>query len=320
VFAHPGPQIRYKEIADYLRDTFEVSGDQTPYFVIQADMTQHFVAVGDSIRRLANQWRTGSSPDGQNKSRDAGTHHQSLLEKITAEAERYVSQDEACAYLDALSEGLAEPQCSEIVRATHTWKLQVQSDLTALSSTHDLSPIGKWLKDATHNYFASPTTTTERYTATLPDFDLLREKASWLTSPFLKPSTPKARTEERTRTIIDGFRPSAALPYTCIRFDMIPQYNNLPAFSLHVVPVVSDQRIATFVSVVRYRRTSWDTLKASAAPDWKVVESEFRGGVAATELAARLQSSLLQKIEDELESRFDSVDAAAPEDKTEPDE
>ncbi len=50
VLTHPGPSIRYKDLIDYISDTFEANSQQKPFFVAQADFTDQFCGISDTLR------------------------------------------------------------------------------------------------------------------------------------------------------------------------------------------------------------------------------------------------------------------------------
>src|SRR5262249_28074447 len=48
---HPSATIRYKDIIDFVSDSFATNARQKPVFVAQANFTEEFCAVSDSLRK-----------------------------------------------------------------------------------------------------------------------------------------------------------------------------------------------------------------------------------------------------------------------------
>jgi hypothetical protein len=99
---HSGPSIRYKDIVDYVSDTFETESVQTPFYVIQADLTEIFCTVTDPLRTTLAQI---ISVDGGSPASPEGDEPQSLVELIKVDAQRYCSEEEAFAKLAFLRAG-----------------------------------------------------------------------------------------------------------------------------------------------------------------------------------------------------------------------
>ena len=135
---------------DFVSDQLESNKEQTPFFVVQADYTETFCSIRDSLREslraLIPEISSNSSP-----STDTGS--KTLVELIREDARRYGSEDDAKESFQKIKEYLHSAQHPEVVNELFDLEVAQGSDYSELL---DMSIIGKWLDDNTHNYFAEP--------------------------------------------------------------------------------------------------------------------------------------------------------------------
>ena len=96
VVRQSGPTIRYKDIIDFISDSFESSSSQTPFFVVQAAYTEIFCdaspGVASSISRFSSSPSLGESPEKTDEK--AERNAPSLVKTIEEDAKKYCSEAE----------------------------------------------------------------------------------------------------------------------------------------------------------------------------------------------------------------------------------
>jgi hypothetical protein len=55
VVQHPDEDLRYKDVIDFVSDAFADDLNQTPFFVVQADFTEHFCSVSPTLREAVQK-------------------------------------------------------------------------------------------------------------------------------------------------------------------------------------------------------------------------------------------------------------------------
>lgn len=144
IHEHKDAQIRYKDILDFISDSFASTGDQTPAFVVQADLVEAFCDITPTMRSDVARL-VGLSAEVEVERKTGRTHRPSLdlVSAVKEEAKKYCSKEECLAVLGHISTHVgswpAVPEVSQLF--DHEVVLLDKPDVP------NQTAIGKWLKE-----------------------------------------------------------------------------------------------------------------------------------------------------------------------------
>lgn len=271
---HKGAVIRYKDVIDYIYDAFESEGDQTPTFVIQADLVEVFCTVTSSMREaIARIEGVDSAEPSSSNSTDKGTSAFDLVRTVKEEARRYCTKEEVMDVLSRLSLMAHDRQHAKEV--VELYKCEVVQ-LDKMDIPNETS-IAKWLKNNPNDYFVSFTYKDEKY----QEYETVPKASPFGISGFSVASMYMAGTERRkvtrTRQVIGGFKHSTKTPYVGIKVDARPLYENLNWWSSFIIPVFSKVSLRLFYCFVASKESNWGEWIMPGNVAWQTNEIELKG-------------------------------------------
>ena len=302
---HSANTIRYKDIMDYVADSFASDAKQNPFFVVQADLTETFCQITDRLRseleKLLPAISTSSSPQ------TPAAEQLSLSSFVKKDAERYCSKEEASHILEHLVDMFRKHPKSKDMNELYDIELETANEYTDFIN---LKSIGKWAKKYQQDYFIAPVHKQEKYYEEVTDygagldylsagpiFDIKsgvfvprEEKISSIKS-YLTPAWKKKKVE-RKRSVIVGVRSTTDMPYQQITITAKPKYPNLETGIAVILPFVSRTTALIFHGVTKYRRTGWGEEEFETEFEWKVSEVGLKDAEAMHQFIERMYSEL----------------------------
>ncbi|HDX8590384.1 TPA: caspase family protein [Aeromonas dhakensis] len=246
---HSSNIIRYKDIIDYVSDSFSSNAQQTPFFVVQADFTEPFCSISQSLRDSLEQLtvrNTASSTKDE-------AQFQSIVDKIKADAARYCSEEEAyqnfSLFIANFNSFNFDGDLGEIYRCKET-----VSEDTATSP----QAIGNWLENSEHQYFAIPT-----YRDVEKTKRVLKENrfaSSWAFAALGGAFNDDESNYKLVKYIekeVDGYKITIEQPAKLIEIIAEPIYPNVSAGMLFIVPLLSKTELRVFYSFVHMSDSGW---------------------------------------------------------------
>ena len=262
VLTHGDVNLRYKDVIDFVSDTFAGRSDQTPFFVTQADYTETFCTVSEALRN-ALQSRVGNS-SGVAPPLAATDLSKKLVNLVEADAERYCTAEEATACLNSLYRQVESFQ--HLAEACELFEITVQKveDSTDLPTAE---AIGKWLETAKDQYFAEPYR------------QIVKVRKRVRKNPFellyvVDDTAYKYVDAEENR--VHGFRPTADMPFLYIRLDAEPRFPNLSAHECYFVPVFSKTTLQLFTAFSRLRDVGWSRRENRGKVSWETRSCDLK--------------------------------------------
>jgi len=251
---YPQQTIRYKDIIDYISDTFNNPG-QKPYFVVQADFTETFASYSSTAKNELNDLINTLTI----KDVDSTTIEQrnmSIVELVKSEAAKYCSEKEALEVLDEIQRQIENLKLSEEMSELYS--------IDFLSSTsYDSIPkgvqIGKWFDQNSHSYFAKPTVVQrkiEKNIFSTAAYELMAFK-------HLYPD----RVEYES--VVEGVESTMEMPYSYLKVELIKKYPNLNDYSLIFIPFLSKTDVIVFSLQIIYKDKGWTERSISKYDDFK---------------------------------------------------
>lgn len=264
VIEHSENTIRYKDVMDFVSDWFESSKKQTPFFVSQADYTETFCSISDSLRKSLKDLMTETS---SNASPSKDTISKTLVELISEDAERYGTQDDANESFQKIEEYLDSAQHPEVVNKI--FKLEVSRE-SNYSESLDMRIIGKWLDDHSHNYFAKPYWEVVKVKKRIP------KKINPLLSAFDFLYEEEYEICEVEEEQIVDYELTVKMPYLYLVLKVEPRFPNLSYHELYIAPIVSKTSLQLFINFCRYQDTGWSSRHLATNKHWNIQSCELK--------------------------------------------
>lgn len=138
---HPGVDIRYKDIMDYISDDFANDGAQTPFFIVQAKFTERFGSVSPKDKNnllIHPVIEEKDSPENW-----------SIVEKVKYETASYCTREdlsEAFNKMMTFVEGYTFPTVISELYNVNIDYIQDEKEIP------DIESLGNWLNKEEHSY------------------------------------------------------------------------------------------------------------------------------------------------------------------------
>ncbi|MEM6250865.1 caspase family protein [Shewanella vaxholmensis] len=258
---HSSNLIRYKDVIDFVSDSFELNSHQTPFFVVQADFTEPFCTVSESLRNALSKF---TESDDLVEEKEA-TKFLSIVDRIKADAERYCTKEEAYEQFSKFVEKFSEFSFDGELGQLYTCKVSV-NDGSSISP----QVIGNWLEASDCNYFAQP-----EYRDVVKSKRVLRKARSSYatalsTSTFSRLAAgfganllddiddeTKYETVRYTEKEVSGYKITIDQPAELIEILAEPKFPNVSAGKMFIVPLLSKTELRIFYSYVHLTDNGW---------------------------------------------------------------
>jgi len=263
VHDHTGAAVRYKDLIDYVSDSFAGNPSQTPFFVVQADFTDRFCSVDETLRKsLAGLLAGGATQPLEGETKPARTPR-SLKDIVAEEAKKYCTAEEVALILGDLSQDLkvSAGNAPNDFLSLFELEYEVGADYAGLPS---LAAIGKWIEKSDHNYFADPVT------KTVPVPIGPHNVMDLIVQPWGEPR------KENVVQVTVGVKATTDMPYRYLRVIAKPKYPNLNRTACILLPLVSKTQVAIFNTMLNYKEAGWNEEVMEGSPKWNLAERELK--------------------------------------------
>ncbi|MGS0943698.1 caspase family protein (plasmid) [Pseudomonas luteola] len=276
--------IRYKDIIDYISDSFIGDARQRPMFVVQGDFTETFGVFSEQARKSLQE-RLSSSLTNSGSKEPTGV--KTLEEMVIAASREYVSREQAIKAVEDLKTSLESIKVSQRISSLFSIE-RVFHDSNNLKQLPDRRMLGKWLVKSEDEYFASPEHRTESYEIEVPSRNLPR---------FLSGSGSGRETVTRTRDVICGIQNSMeGLPFYSCKINLSPNYPNLTQYAGWITFLLSKKSIQFFYCFVEYKETTWGTYRIAHISEWIPTSSNLVNFDGGKEVCSSFASALDQYV------------------------
>lgn len=301
----PSNGVRYKDVIDFLSDSFSGRHRQKPYFVTQASFTESFGNYSpeskEKIAALITIMDTNQTPEETTlvpiSEGGATSSDLSLVMMAQSAAKKYVSQEVARGLVTELKTLLDSSQTKSEIDDLYSLKREFFIDYSySLPNKEDL---GKWLsinKDG--EYFASPTYRTESY-----EVDSGFGRMFALTGG-------ESRKITKTRRVIDGIETdTGSMPFVACSLVLEPKYPNLLQYGGWFTYVISKTTIQVFFCFVEYREVSWGEFRNETITKWNREEFSLSKENSMNEIVNAFFSSLVDWASVRIKARLEIISA-----------
>lgn len=232
--------VKYRQITDYIADSFRTNKSQIPYFVTQGTSLEEFCPKTTDVINAINSILTGKSATTGTKTNMVSP----LVAAIKADADNYRTDDQICKILDGL-----KPQIESINLKgdlTSVFKMQF-SFIEGLSDFRHKSEVGEWLKKKGKNTYKASYEQKEMLEPNGLFQQLGEQKPIEQLFGYL-PSFPNY--------YVSGFSVNIQLPYNVIKIDFISEFPNVGNYSGIITFVPSPTDVRFFYYLTRSNVTS----------------------------------------------------------------
>lgn len=269
IASHQASSIRYKDVIDFISDSFEGDAAQTPFFVIQADLTETFCEISVSLKNGIAEFLT-SPTAGATLSQDH-IQPESIVDLIKKDAQLYCTEQEVLDILQTLSGMFQNRQVSNDLEELYTFGIHEVNSHTVRNAV----AIGRWFdqnKDDRRRYFVAVIRESREFSRKIQRnlFDVaLGIRRSQVGDEDLKTIT-------ETREVVTGYKSTVDLPYSYLNLFATPKYPNINPGSCYVVPIVSMTHLRLFWASSLYDHVGWDNSRPIGPLEWATDEVLLR--------------------------------------------
>ena len=223
---HPSSEIRYKDIIDFILDDFHGNEEQTPFYVIQAELTEKFCAFNDNLKKYLVDYqevkKTSAKEDKKNPT---------LLEIIKNNAKDYVDKDGALKAMEYCKQQFEKLELDSEISDLFNMEIRFVLDHQTIPGVRT---IGTWLKDNNNEFFASPKYEEEFF----EEYDIV------------------------PRMVLTGYKFLIEdAPFSAVRIEITSKFPNLKSYQCNVALLISKKEISFFYTVLNYLEDGWETKK-----------------------------------------------------------
>lgn len=223
--------LRYKQIIDYITDYFIMNNKQTPYFVIQADMTEIFCIVTDELISALSLTTKKSSENTEPVNEYPPKREDTILKAL----QQYVTYEKAIESVEYIRISFNNYQISNpFINELYEISVPKSNDVTLPS----VVTIGKWIQEnrISQKLFATP-----RFT------------------------------DANGRKKIDGYNNTAKNLPLIDNICLTPKNLGLPKFNLYFVYIYSPTSIYIFYNFSGSEPSSWGLYSDFRDNGWQYI-------------------------------------------------
>ncbi len=289
---HDTTDIRYKDIMDYISDDFEKIPSQTPFFVVQADYTEKFCVINNTLKQYLDNLESELKVVATKK--EAKT---SIIEKIKKQAAEYLSKEQALQLINDIKTDISgymiEDELKEIFDCTISFEENYEGIINK-------NTIGKWLDENQHEYFAQSSQSRVRKDRNTNLF------GSFRTIGLINPIENDAEYE----WVRNGFEIEVEVPYKTIFFTLNSKFPNIESYTGRIVYLLSKKQIRFFYFFTNFETKNWDERKINTKIEWFTSEYPLNNKVDILEGLNKIFLQLVDKAKKDIEERFNKNETA----------
>jgi len=286
---YSGKIIRYKNITDYISDSFEGTAGQTPFFVSQAENTEKFGEISEDLKkRLQSELSPESDADIViDQTQTIEEEPESIVDLVKKDAENYCAEEELIEQLEKLDQFCKEYAFSEVLKQLYDIEVNLYNNYS--DEINNLSAIGEWLKkERDKGYFAKVAHSSEKYFKTIevPKKRSLMNLGGVATAMMF----PQYETKEveRYRQVISRIELTQEVPYSSIHLKSVPKFESLNSQCCHIIFIFSKAKIRFFYSNATYKQLNWNEKEIDYEMKWNTKKCSLKSIAEITEIVGNI--------------------------------
>lgn len=288
---HKSKDIRYKDIIDFISDEFESNELQTPFFVVQADYTEKFCEINDTIKEYLNQIDTILSETG---GKGDDVESVSLVEKIKNQASEYLNKEQVLQVITELKTEIEKIKCRNELNEVYDLEIIFSENYDDIIDTN---VIGDWLDKNSHEFFAKSITKRVR---------TYRDNAN---SAFMRTQEMLGLgTNVEYKYIKDGFDIEIEVPYKTIIFNLNTKFPNIESYTSRIVFLISKRKIRFFYFITNFETKNWDDRELNNNIDWYFSEHLINNKKEVKNGVMNIYDIFEKRVKKYLEDKFEDIE------------
>lgn len=295
-------EIRYRNIIDFIADEFSNNTDQRPLFIIQAENTEKFCSINESLRKYLDEY-TGNNPS---ISKEDLVNKSTLASAVIEYSQIYCSSEEALEILESIKEMVNSFTLDPEIESLYKFQINY---LTTYDNIIDLNSIAKFLADdkEENNYFVKINYITK--TAEEPIYN----SPYYIGESYV--SGQQSGTKLKEITVPDSFDLNFDPSFKQISIDAIPNYDNLITYNCKILYVINRKLIRFFTCINYYVEDSWVNKKLNSKVKWKTEEFLLKDAEEIKSYLVKINDSLNETIIKKLKEKYNIEVKAEKEEK-----
>ncbi|GAB2815163.1 caspase family protein [Ferruginibacter profundus] len=272
---HSTNEIRYKDIIDVISDEFSSNNDQTPFFVIQADLTEKFCTFSKDLKEYLLTFNAKELPDTTPKEKPL-----TLAEIVKSKAKEYIDKEGALKSIEIIKKEIEQLKLNGDI--SELFKVDIEF-LEENKTIPKLKVIGTWLTKNENDFFAKLVyedaidyDTGEQYT-TMTGFDLKFET-----------------------------------PFKGIKLEINSLFPNIVSYQANIVFLISRIHLRFFYFITNYVEESFDSKSLNVKDiKWFTNEVKISDQAAIKEAVLTLTATIEDRIRKDIENKFKPAEPPA---------
>lgn len=266
-------EIRYKEIMDYVSDSFKGNKKQTPMFIGQANFTEIFISVDEVLKEnlklsLDDNFKLMSELTSQPE--------KTLLDKIKEDARRYLDKGAAMTLLGDIEEEIQKNKKFSGGDFKDLFDIKHITDQYN-SALPKLTQAAEWLTSSSDDFFAKPQWETRRVKK-----QVLKSGLNSIVTMSIMGMSPEYETREVDEDICTDIINTTELPFCNIISKAERLYPNINSSECIWLFFVSETKLAILTTFILFKTTDWEkevALRQHAKWTSKVFELTNHDGI-----------------------------------------
>ena len=266
---HPTSEIRYKDIIDFILDEFNGNQEQTPFFVIQAELTEKFCSFNDDVKEYLDKYSSQKN-NTPNEEKKVIT----LLEIVKNNAKEYVDKEGALKAIEFCKVQFGKLALDKDTKDLYNIEINFTQENNSLAG---VNAIGKWLKDNPNDFFAKPeyrenyNEYTEEVTTYISGYELLIEE----------------------------------VPFRAVSIELLGKFPNIKSYQCNVALLVSKKHIYFFYTILQYLESGWDSKTLDTEKIvWTYTSSKIANNQSILEGLKNIYLAINDKIKSDINIQF----------------
>jgi hypothetical protein len=276
---HPISDIRYKDIIDAILDDFSGNQEQTPFFVIQAGLTEKFCSFSSALREYLNAFDKDAMSTLGNKSKAL-----SLIELVKQDSKDYVDKDGTIKARELIRNECTAFQLNGEMNELFKAQVDFYDNYQSIQS---MRAITNWIKQNPREYFTA-----------LVEREYYDDDSG----------------QDYTVT---EFELKVDVPYKAISIDLINNYPNTLSYNCKIVFILSRKAIRFFYFITNYVEENWESKTLNVIDlKWTTIETKIADHSSIINGLKTMNDFFNQKIESDLKEKFKLEDPTEKKEET----
>ena len=244
-------EIRYKDIIDYLSDSFKKES-QTPFFVVQADFTEKFISINEDMEKFILDSIKTNFIEKQDEHLD-----KDLFTLVKSDAENYFTKEKVLSLLEKLKEKILEYKFHDLEIENY---FEINSDFyNNYENVPRIGTISNWVNSENKNdFFIKPIFVKRTKKIRVPKTGTMY---SALVLLGRENDDDYYITKEEIIDVPVSIELTTEMPFNYFNIKTNAKFHNLHNISFFLLPFVSKRKIIFFTTFTIYRNINWDEEK-----------------------------------------------------------